>query len=467
MQSSMPMKTPGPTLVAALAVLTLAAAPALAARGAMPPATFAIEHVTLIDGTGAAARPDSTVLVVAGRIKAVGAAGMRLPWRTQRVDGRGRYLIPGLMDMHIHLLGGGAWKDTSAQSAKPLDFDVGVSTLQGFLYYGITSVYDAGNNPDFILPLRERERAGEIVAPRIFATGQLLTYPGSWSVGYAGIGVRDWPDTIKDLDLQIARKPDLQKITYEAHGVGPNPLIPALPRDLMAKEIAYLHAHGIRTTVHISNERMARDAIEAGIDTMAHIPSVGVVSQEFIRLAADKRIPMQTSMSVFDEISQMDRGIDFLNTPEYRAVLDPREYAVREIARGRYLKLGWPGWFQVLLPYVKRNIKAIHDGGGLLVLATDRTFAPALLREIELVVESGISPIDAIRIGTLNGAIFLGRERDMGSIEPGKFADLVLLAADPVADIRNVRTVQRVWKGGVEIDRGRLDLPVNRTVAAH
>ena len=82
-------------------------------------------------------------------------------------------------------------------------------------------------------------------------------------------------------------------------------------------------------------------------------------------------------------------------------------------------------------------------------------------------MESGISPIDAIRIGTLNGAIFLGREREMGSIEPGKFADLVLLAADPVADIRNVRTVQRVWKGGIEIDRSRLDLPVNRAAAAH
>ena len=173
MQPSMPMTTRGPMLGATLAVLALAALPALAARSARPPASFAIEHVTLIDGTGAAPRPDSTVLVVAGKIQAVGVAGMRLPRHTQRVDGRGRYLIPGLMDMHIHLLGGGAWKDTSAQSARPLDFDVGVSTLQGFLYYGITSVYDAGNNPDFILPLRERERAGEIIAPRIFATGQL------------------------------------------------------------------------------------------------------------------------------------------------------------------------------------------------------------------------------------------------------------------------------------------------------
>jgi imidazolonepropionase-like amidohydrolase len=107
MQPSMPMKTPRPMLVATLAVLTLAAAPALAARSARPPASFAIDHVTLIDGTGKAPRPDSTVLVVAGKIQAIGAAGMRLPRRTQRVEGRGRYLIPGLMDLHIHRFGGG------------------------------------------------------------------------------------------------------------------------------------------------------------------------------------------------------------------------------------------------------------------------------------------------------------------------------------------------------------------------
>jgi imidazolonepropionase-like amidohydrolase len=93
-------------LIATLAVLALAVPPALAARNAQPPASFAIEQVTLIDGTGAAPRPESAVRVVAGKIQAVGDAGMCLPWRTQRVDGRRRYVIPGLMNMHLHLLGG-------------------------------------------------------------------------------------------------------------------------------------------------------------------------------------------------------------------------------------------------------------------------------------------------------------------------------------------------------------------------
>lgn len=425
-----------------------------------------IENVTLIDGTGKQPVAAATVVVENGvftRISAGDSArSIRRPRGATILDGRGKFLIPGMMDMHIHLLGGGAWRDSSAQSDKPVDPDTGLRTLQGFLYYGFTSVYDAGNNPDFILSLRDRERRSEIVSPRIFATGQLLTYPGSWSVGYAGIPVRDWPDTIADLDRQIARKPDIQKITYEAMGVGPNPLVAQLPRELMQQMIEYLHSRGIRTTAHISNERMARDAIAAGIDTLAHAPATGLITQSFAELVAAKKIPTQTSLAVFDEIRALKDGVDFLRTPEYRAVVDPREPAVREQARERYLKLGWPDWFAAIYPYALRNVKRIHDAGGVLVLATDRTHAPAALRELELVVESGIPPLAVLRIATLNGAIFLGRERELGSIEQGKLADMVLLDADPSVDIRNVRKVSRVWKGGVEIDRTRLDLPVNR-----
>ena len=421
-----------------------------------------IEHVTLIDGTGRPPRTDATVVIENGVFTRIADSGVRRPSGAAVVDGRGKFLIPGMMDMHIHLLGAGAWRDSSAQSERPVDYDVGLRTLQGFLYFGFTSVYDAGNNPEFIMTLRDRERRGEVIAPRVFATGQLLTYPGSWSVGYAGIAVQDWPATTKDLDLQISRRPDVQKITYEAMGVGPNPLVAQLPRELLNQMVEYLHARGVRTTVHISNERMARDAIDAGIDTLAHVPATGVLSQSFVDLVAQKRLPIQTSLTVLDEIRSMKSSVDFLRTPEYAAVADRREVEVREATRQRYVKLGWPDWFAALYPYVQRNVKRIHDAGGVLVLATDRTYAPAALRELELIAETGIPPLDVLRIATLNGAAFLGRERELGSIEVGKIADMVLLDADPSVDIKNVRRIAKVWKGGKEIDRGRLDLPVNK-----
>lgn len=443
----------------AFVAILLATAPLQAVHAA----AIAIENVTVIDGTGAAPRPHATVIIDGRRIVAVGpTASTTFAKRTRRIDGTGKFVIPGLMDLHLHLIGGGAWKDSSAQSGKALDFDLGVSALHGFLYYGFTSIYDAGNNPDFILPLRDQERAGKIVSPRIFATGQLLSYPGSWSVGYAGIGVRDWPETIKDLDFQISRKPDVQKITYEAFGAGPNPLIKSLPKDLMAKEIEYLHSKGIRVTVHISNEAMARDAIAAGADTLAHAPGVGVISADFAKMVSEKRVPIQTTLSVFDEISNMDQGVEFLKTPEFAATVSLDEIPAREKSRARYMGLGWPGWFKTILPYAKRNLKLIHEAGGILALATDRTYAPNGLRELELVVDSGISPADTIKIATLNAAIFLGRERDLGSIEVGKLADLVLLNADPTVDIRNVRDIGLVMKDGRIIDRTKLDIPINR-----
>jgi imidazolonepropionase-like amidohydrolase len=440
-------------------LLAVGAVPAAAQRAG----AWVFEHVTLIEGTGAPPRPLTTVVVAGDRIAAVGPDGsVELPAGARRIDGTDRYLIPGLMDMHLHLIGGGAWQASSAQSDQLLDFSVGVGALQGYLYFGFTSVYDAGNEPDFILPLRARERSGEILAPRIFATGQLLSYPGSWSVGYAGIGVRDWPQTRRDLDLQLSRKPDVQKITYESFGVGPNPLIPSLPAGLMKNMIAYLHEQGVRTTVHISNEAMAREAIAAGADSLAHVPGVGVISAGFAQLVAERKIPIQTSLAVFDEIAQLQQGVDFLRTPAYAATVTAAEIPAREKSRQRYLKLGWPQWFQTILPYAQRNLRMIHDAGGVLVLASDRTFAPAALREMELVAAAGIDPLDVLTMATLNGAKFLGLERELGSIEPGKLADLVLLSADPSRDIRNVQQIELVMKGGRIIDRSTLDLPVNR-----
>jgi imidazolonepropionase-like amidohydrolase len=110
---------------------------------------------------------------------------------------------------------------------------------------------------------------------------------------------------------------------------------------------------------------------------------------------------------------------------------------------------------------MQRNIKASHDNGVTLALGTDRSFGPTVHQELELIVESGISPVEAIRMATLNGAIYLGMENDLGSIEVGKLADLVMLSADPTEDVTNAQSVVAVFKGGQEIDLSKLDLPVN------
>ena len=110
----------------------------------------------------------------------------------------------------------------------------------------------------------------------------------------------------------------------------------------------------------------------------------------------------------------------------------------------------------------QENLRKINEAGGILAAGTDQTTGPALHRELELLADAGIPPSDIIRIATLNGAIYLGKERDMGSVEEGKIADLVLLAADPTVDIRNAEQIVQVIKGGQIVDRSRLDLPANQ-----
>ena len=456
---------PGRSLMLSRVILVklvlIAYLPAALAQTVEP---LAFEHVTIIDGTGHAPQAEMTVVLSDGKISMIGPDGtIDVPDSVLRIDASGKFLIPGMIDLHVHLMGGGLFKASRAPTDQRIpDFDAGLRALQGFLYYGFTSIFDAGNNPDFILPLRDRERAGEIISPRIFATGQTLTYPGSAVVGYGGIGVRDWPDTIQDIELQLARKPDLQKLTYESRGYGPSPLVRRLPKQLMSRIIAYLHERNIRTVVHISNEKMAIDAIEAGADTLAHAPHAGLINQSFADLVAARKIPVLTSMAVHWEIAQMVEDIGVLHTPEYQATVAPEDLVLLESARDRYIKAGYGSYFRLVHDYERQNLKMIHDAGGILALASDRTFGPAALTELELVVAAGITPLEVIKIATLNAAIFLGKEDELGSIQVGKLADLVVLNADPSSDIRNVKQIDSVIKGGVIIDRQKLDLPVNQ-----
>jgi imidazolonepropionase-like amidohydrolase len=124
---------------------------------------------------------------------------------------------------------------------------------------------------------------------------------------------------------------------------------------------------------------------------------------------------------------------------------------------------------KIMTPVAQENNRKIDAAGGIVALGTDQSIGPAVHRELELLVAGGIPPMDAIRIGTLNSARFLGKDRDMGSVEEGKIADLVLLDANPLEDINNAKQISMVMKAGKIIDRSKLDLPVNRKAssAAH
>jgi imidazolonepropionase-like amidohydrolase len=440
----MPVHLRSACLVLAVAISVLPAA--LRSQGR----ALVIRDVTLIDGTGRPAVAGAHVLVDGDRVSRVSQTPIEAPGATV-IDGRGKWLIPGLSDMHIHLARGRG------------NDQAGVRALHGFLYAGVTTVFDAGNNADYIFDLRARERAGTLVAPRIFATGGLVTVPGGHGAGAGQTLIESWPEARAALDAHIARQPDMVKFTFDEHGWGTRPLIPLLPPDLMAQAGRYFNEHGIRTTVHISHEFRARQAIAAGIDTLAHPIIQGPVSEEFVRLMASTRTPMVSTLTIGEGYSRLVEHPEFLDAPIYRDTYEPEAIARLETTtREQYAARAWTTWMKVMTPVAQENLRLIAAAGGVIVLGSDQSAGAQSHRELELMVAGGIPPLEAIRIGTLNAAIFLGRDRDLGSIEAGKLADMVLLDADPLADISNAQRIAMVVKGGVPIDRGALDLPVNR-----
>lgn len=415
-------------------------------------------NVTLVDGTGSAPKSNMTVIVKEGRFETVTPSSIAPDVEGTQVDGSSKYLIPGLMDMHIHLKGGVAVKEEGLREAGN-DRSAGIGALASYLYSGVTSVYDSGNNPDYIYALRENERAGEILSPRIFATGGIVTYPGSHGAGPGYTPVEDWPHAKTQLDEHIAREPDMLKLTLEARGWGTRPMIPLLPVDLMEKIVEYYNDHGIRTTVHASDEFRARQAIFAGIDNLSHPVIQGPVSDEFARLLGAKRIPMVSTLTIGENYSRLVDHPEYLDQPLYKASLSAQE--IKKLKTETYNEWKdrmWTQWMKLMTPIAQENLLKIHEAGGIVVLGTDQTIGPAVHREMELLADAGIPAIDILRIATLNGATFLGREDDLGSIEVGKLADAVLLNSDPSADIDNAKDISMVMKGGQIIEEGELPL---------
>lgn len=435
-----------------------------------------IDHVTLIDGTGRPPRPDMVVVTDGGRFKVVGPSILAQGVTGRRIDGRGKYLIPGLMDIHIHLAGfsraGQSWVPSSKLQSDvgwTVDRKTGERALASFLYAGVTTVLDVGNIPENILPLRANERAGKILAPHIFATGNLVTYPGSHGTDIA-VNVTSWPQAKPQLQAQFdAQHPDVQKITYDDEGWGSRQLIPILPRDLLQHIIEFYNEHGVRTTVHVSNESRAREAIYSGVDTLAHTPIQGPLTEAFVSLAAAKQIPLASTMTIGDNYTRIHEHPEFLDQPLYVATMDPKDRArLKKIAaEGGETALAaskplyqrsWRLWMKTQTPILQDNLRRINAAGGVIAAGTDTSNGAETQRELELLAEAGITPLEIIKIATFNGARFLGKQDQMGSIEEGKIADAVLLSANPATDINNCKTIVAVMKAGEIIDESRLPL---------
>jgi imidazolonepropionase-like amidohydrolase len=438
------------------AVAVLAVTSGLGAQGTV----VAIRGVTLIDGTGRAPISGVTVVVEGSRIREVGTT-VQAPAGARIIDGAGKFLIPGLIDAHIHLRGGRG--GGSARTAADREAE-GVRALHSYLYAGVTTVFDAGNASEFIMALRAKEQSGAIVSPRILATGGTVASPNGHGGPY---NIEAWPGDRKLLDEHLKTKPDLVKIGQDEHGWGTRPQINQLPDDLLEKIIRYYHSKGVRIIIHTSNEHNSIEAIYAGADTMAHPVIQAPMSDEYVNLMRVKRVPTVSTLTIGENYSRVAEHPEFVDQPLYAETMEADErQRIKTEESAKQKENRWAQWMKVMTPVAQDNMKRLNEAGKDIVAAgTDQTSGPALHRELELLAGGGISPADVIVIATRNAARALGKQETLGTIEAGKLADMVLLKADPTRDINNTKQIDTVIKNGQVIDRQKLDLPVNRRPA--
>ncbi|MDG6996060.1 MAG: amidohydrolase family protein, partial [Nitrososphaerota archaeon] len=351
--------------------------------------SLVLSNATVIDTISKKLLPNSTVVVQGSTIVDVfHAKSKSLPADSNVIDCAEKYLVPGLMDMHIHLHGR---HHTGPTQEKPVPTfftrseDSGlVSRLHSFLYCGITSVYDAGNFADAIFKLRDQERSGQITSPRIFCAGSIVTCLGGHGSGLS-TDISSLPLDNKKLEDHLSKSPDIVKVTYDEHNWGIRPLIPILDMETLRKIVDYCHSKKFRVTSHISNETRAREAIACGVDTLAHPVIQSPITDEFVWLLSEKRIPVVSTLAIGERYSRLADNPEYLDQKLYADCMDEEERnELKNVESTKQKSNRWAMWMKTMTPVAQENLKRLVEGGAVVATGTDLSFGPDFHRELEL-----------------------------------------------------------------------------------
>ena len=424
-----------------------------------------LTNATIVDPISKTLKPNSSVLTRNDRIIRVSGSNSPGDSTVDVIDCRNKFIIPGLIDAHVHLQSKG--HEAPTQEKPVPDFltkkDKGgiISRLHSYLYCGVTSVYDSGNDADLVYELRADERAKRIKSPRIFCTGSIVTCSGGHGSPMI-VAVDTMPGDLAKLDAFLARQPDLVKVTYDEHNWGIRPLIPILNKDTLRAIISYCHSKKLRVTSHVSNEMRAREAVDCGVDALAHPIIQSPATPEFMWLISEKRIPMATTLAIGERYSRLADHPEYLDEPLYASCFstEDRNWLKTEESE-KQKKNRWAQWMKIMTPVAQENLRQMQEAGVIVATGTDLSSGPDYHRELELLQLGGISPFDIIVDATYNASIYLNKEKELGSIEAGKLADMIVVDEDPTKDINSLKKISVVVKDGEVVDRSKLDLPVN------
>lgn len=414
-------------MLAALAV-TVAAHPAHAQ------ASFIVRDVRVFDGERAAER--RSVLVRDGVIAEVGSVELGAPPGASVVDGRGRTLLPGFVDAHVHVT-------DSAEADLRQAASLGVTTM--------LDMFSGSARFERIKALRAADPPG-LAAVRSAGTG--ATAPGGHPTQMGGPPfptVADSADAAAFVDARIAEGSDYIKIVYDDLAtLGMR--VPIMARRTLQGLVAAAHAKGKLAVVHVLAEDQARAAIEAGADGIVHLFTGATVSPDFARLAASRGAFVVPTLSVVygscGEAIGARLAMDTLLRPYVRTSM--RAHAARVLPpRGE--RRSCEGTREAIRQLARLGVPVL---AGTDAPSPGTAYGASLHGELELLAAAGLTPLEALAAATSAPARAF-RLVDRGRIAPGLRADLVLIDGDPTRDITATRRIVGVWKRGVAVDRAR------------
>ena len=414
-----------------------------------------LEGATVIDGTGAAPQENAVLVIEGQRIQALGKAGeVTIPESARRVDLDGKFVIPGLINLHCHV---GSVKGLTSSAANYTEENV-VTQLDRYLTYGVTTVLSLGTDPPLMYELRARQRQGNLAGATVFTAGWGFKMKGSYGPPDTPYQVETPEDVHRFMDELAAQKPDATKVWVDDHFGERTKIRPELYRAF----IEAAHEKGLRTFAHVYYLEDARSLVEAGVDVLAHSIRDREVDDAFIQLATERGIylvpTLARELSTFVYADQPD----FLDDPAFTRHEDPEVVAtlksddyVKKVKSDPHL-----GHYRASLEMAQKNLKKLHEGGVKIGFATD-SGPPGRIQgyfehvELELMVEAGLTPGEALAAATGQSAECLGQGNNLGTLAPDRQADFVVLDANPLDDITHSRRIASVWQRGVQV-RGPL-----------
>ena len=422
---------PAGLLTAVLALVPLALAPlAPALADGNAPPVRAITGVNVVDLERGTTLRDAVILIAGERISAVGPAdSIVIPAGAQRLDLPGKWIMPGLMNMHVHFglrLPGTAMLETANETDGGLALRMAVNARRSLLA-GTTTVRTPGEAKDAVFALKSSIDRGEHLGPRIWPAARAIIPTGGHSSEPVFDGI-DGPDEVRaETRRQILLGAKWVKITI-SRGLASTGNISAADMTVEEMKAAtdIAHRQGVKVAAHTGSISATLDALEAGVDSFEH----GYFLNEDVFRKMKEKGAWYVPTIVVSQAGAMEFFRKIGSTPFYLA---------------RVQLVGKSHWAALQA--------AIRTGVDIAMGSDQFPYEPnegtvASVREIELYHEAGMSTLQALRTATVNAARMLGAEQDLGLVAAGRYADLIALEADPLRDIRALRTISMVMKGG-------------------